>query len=163
MKNEKQKVSIMDKVLISFAIIIACLSCYLAYCAINDIKIPLLSKFVESAKNDTKIPEVKEDKKVENMSFDKFEAILKDNGYTISEKTTMAAQIVGGKEGIKYETNNGSFELYRFDISSDAYKKAKENGSVTLDGFGDFPVVMNKDFILLTNDVSQKIIDAFSK
>lgn len=104
-----------------------------------------------------------ESKKVESMSFDRFEKILNENGYTITEKVPMAAQMIGGEEGIKYKTDSEKFELYRFNTSSDAYKKAKENGSLTLEGFGDFPVLVNGEYVLLIDNVDQKVIDAFNK
>lgn len=55
MKSKKRKISITNKVLICFAIIITCLSIYFAYCTMNDINIPVLdymmgNKNVKNAK-----------------------------------------------------------------------------------------------------------------
>lgn len=94
------------------------------------------------------------------MSFEKFEKILTDNGLTISETTNMAADLLGAKQGKKYKTDGGDFELYKFDTSSDEYKKAESDGVVTLEGFGDFNVTVKDGFALVAND-NKKIIEAF--
>lgn len=94
------------------------------------------------------------------MSFEKFEKILTDNGLTISETTDMAADLLGAKQGKKYKTDGGDFELYKFNTSSDAYKKAESDGVVTLEGFGDFNVTVKDGFALVAND-NEKITDAF--
>ena len=98
----------------------------------------------------------------EPMSFEKFEKILTDNGLTISETTDMAADMLGAEQGKKYTTDDGSFELYKFDKSSDAYKKAESDGVVTLEGFGDFNVTVNDGFALLAND-NETITEEFAK
>lgn len=98
----------------------------------------------------------------EPMSFEKFEKILTDNGLTISETTDMAADMLGAEQGKKYTTDDGSFELYKFDTSSDAYKKAESDGVVTLEGFGDFNVTVNDGFALVAND-NETITEEFAK
>lgn len=95
------------------------------------------------------------------ISFDECQKLLKENGYTINEVTTMAAEYIGAQEGKKYKTDKGNFEFYKFDKNSDAYKKAENAGKVTLDSFGDFDVAVNNGFALLITDGTKNIVNAF--
>ena len=68
-----------------------------------------------------------------DILFIEFDKKLKDSG-TYYQKTWMAAQGIGAKEGYKYDTRSGTFELYLFDTNSDAYKKAVKDNAITLGG-----------------------------
>ena len=48
------------------------------------------------------------------------------------QKNWLAAEMIGAKEGYKYTTYSGSFELYLFDTASDAYQAAIKNKAITL-------------------------------
>jgi len=63
------------------------------------------------------------------------------------QKTWMAAEAVGAKEGYKYATRSGTFELYLYDKGSDAYKAAVKNNAMAL---GDtlFPAIIKEGFAL---------------
>lgn len=97
------------------------------------------------------------------MSFDTFESLLAENGIEVSGKTEMMAQMIGAEEGYKYESENADFELYKFDTSSDEYKKAKKDGVVSLNGLGEFDVVVNGEYVLPTSGIDESIVDAFAE
>jgi len=67
------------------------------------------------------------------------------------QKTWMAAEAIGAKEGYKYATRSGTFELYLFDIESDAYMAAIKNNAISL---GDtlFPAFIKDGFALYFYD-----------
>ena len=114
-----------------------------------------------SSKNDSNPKQKQQEVKKDPMSFEVFEKMITDKGFKITEKVDMAAQLIGGIQGLKYITDNGDFELYKFDTTTEAYKKAKEEGVITLDGFGDLNVVVNSDYVLLATDVDETIINEF--
>jgi len=78
---------------------------------------------------------------------------ITDAGYTIEEEVVMAADLVGGISGTKFITSEGNLEVYLFDVESDAYKNAVENGVITLEGFGDFPAVVVDEYVYFGEDV----------
>jgi hypothetical protein len=49
-------------------------------------------------------------------------------------KNWLAAEMIGAKEGYKYATYSGTFELYLFDPVSDAYQAAIKNNAISLSG-----------------------------
>jgi hypothetical protein len=63
------------------------------------------------------------------------------------QKKWMAAEAVGAKEGYKYATYSGTFELYLYDQGSEAYKTAVKNNAMAL---GDtlFPAIIKNGFAL---------------
>lgn len=102
----------------------------------------------------------KEETKKE-LSFDTIRKTFEDNGYTISEETEMAASMIGAKSGIKYKTDKGSLEFYEFDKTSDAYKKAEADGIITLEGFGDFEIVVNNGFAMMKTEYNEEAVKLF--
>jgi hypothetical protein len=50
------------------------------------------------------------------------------------QKNWLAAEMIGAKEGYKYDTYSGTFELYLFDTASDAYQTAIKNNAISLSG-----------------------------
>jgi len=77
------------------------------------------------------------------------------------QKTWMAAEAIGAREGYKYATRSGTFELYLYDTGSDAYQAAVENDAISL---GDtlFPAFIQDGFALYfygnaTEDLRAKI------
>lgn len=118
-----------------------------------------------SSKDDGKKEEntdtpTKEETKKE-LSFDTIKKAYEDNGYTISEETEMAASMIGAKSGIKYKTDKGSLEFYEFDKTSDAYKKAESEGIITLEGFGDFEIVVNNGFAIMKTEYNEEAVNLF--
>jgi hypothetical protein len=63
------------------------------------------------------------------------------------QKTWMAAEAIGAKEGYKYATYSGTFELYLYDTGSDAYKAAVKNNAIDLGGTL-FPAIVKNGFAL---------------
>jgi hypothetical protein len=63
------------------------------------------------------------------------------------QKTWMAAEAIGAKEGYKYATYSGTFELYLYDTGSDAYKAAVKNNAIDLGGTL-FPAIIKNGFAL---------------
>lgn len=96
--------------------------------------------------------------------FEQFEAGLEDAGISY-EKQTVAADMVGASIGARYVIGDGRAELYQFDPESDAYKQMKESKSLTLEGFGAFPVEVNEEMALLLNsfssDAQSKVLEIF--
>lgn len=107
----------------------------------------------------TDTPTKEETKK--ELSFDTIKKAYEDNGYTISEETEMAASMIGAKSGIKYKTDKGSLEFYEFDKTSDAYKKAESEGIITLEGFGDFEIVVNNGFAIMKTEYNEEAVKLF--
>jgi hypothetical protein len=63
------------------------------------------------------------------------------------QKTWMSAESIGAKEGYKYETSKGTFELYLFDKGSEAYQTATKNNALTVSGTL-FPALIQDGFAL---------------
>ena len=59
----------------------------------------------------------------------------------------MYAEAVGAKEGYKYPTTKGTFELYLYDTGSEAYKKALRDNAMDLSGTL-FPATVKNGFAL---------------
>ena len=97
-------------------------------------------------------------------AFQRFEDGLAALGISYSERVTMDAKYIGGEAGYKYQCDGYKIELYQFDRESDAYKKADSEGIVTLEGFGDFPVLAHGGLVLLNNNSSlpPEVVDLFN-
>jgi hypothetical protein len=67
------------------------------------------------------------------------------------QKTWMAAEAIGAKEGYKYATRSGTFELYLYDKESDAYKAAVKNNGISV-GNTLFPAYIKDGFALYFYD-----------
>ena len=90
--------------------------------------------------------------------FEQFESALKEKEISF-EKTEKSASMVGAKEGYGYIfSDNNSVELYLFDTSSEAYKKVKSSGHITIEIMEiTMPVDDNKGIVIYYNDdVSNK-------
>lgn len=75
----------------------------------------------------------------------------------------MAAEYIGGKSGYKYKCDGYNIELYQFDPESPAYSQAESEGTVTMEGFGDFPVYAHDGMVLIQNDsLPQQVVDLFN-
>lgn len=92
-----------------------------------------------------------------------FEDGLSNLGISYSERVTMAAEYIGGKSGYKYKCDGYNIELYQFDPESPAYSQAESEGTVTMEGFGDFPVYAHDGMVLIQNDsLPQQVVDLFN-
>lgn len=89
-------------------------------------------------------------KTVSNDPFTRLDDNLDDMDIYF-QKTWMAAEAIGAKEGYKYATYSGTFELYLYDIGSDAYQTAIKNNAMSL---GDtlFPAIIKDGFALFFYD-----------
>lgn len=75
------------------------------------------------------------------------------------EETPMAADMVGAEEGIKYTSDIGSVELYRFADGAEALS----TGTVTLEGFGEMPIEIagNYGLFLSVENQEDEILSLF--
>jgi hypothetical protein len=94
----------------------------------------------------TKTSSTTTSKTVSNDPFTRLDDKLDELGVYF-QKNWMAAEAVGAKEGYKYATYSGTFELYLYDQGSDAYKAAVKNNAMSL---GDtlFPAIIKGGFAL---------------
>ena len=128
--------------------------------------IVLLSVLVGCSSNEDKVvdegnKEVEQEVQEEKDFFDKLETELSKN-YTIAEKVTMAAEMVGAIEGHKFIiSDDNSAEVYLFDEDSDTYKTAKETGKLRLEGFGQFDITMNGLYGIVDENASSEVISIF--
>lgn len=96
-------------------------------------------------------------------SLQLFEDGLSNLGISYSERVTMAAEYIGGKSGYKYKCDGYNIELYQFDPESPAYSQAESEGTVTMEGFGDFPVYAHDGMVLIQDDsLPQQVVDLFN-
>ena len=98
------------------------------------------------------------DSTVSSTVFEQFENALIDKNLEY-EKVTMAADLVGAEQGIKYKLQDENVEIYRFDPTSDAYLKAKETQSLQLDGFGAFEATVLNGYAI--NSDNLELINIF--
>lgn len=92
-----------------------------------------------------------------------FEDGLVDLGISYSERVTMAAEYIGGESGYKYKCDGYNIEVYQFDPESAAYSQAESEGTVTMEGIGDFPVYAHNGMVLILDDaLPQQVIDLFN-
>jgi hypothetical protein len=93
---------------------------------------------------------------ISNDPFAKMDKVLK--GLNIYyEKKWMFAEGIGAKEGYKYSTTSGTYEVYLYDISSEAYKEAVKNNAMNLSGTL-FPATIDNGFALyFYPNVSEKV------
>jgi hypothetical protein len=92
--------------------------------------------------------------------------VLKDLGINY-EKKWMYAEAVGAKEGFKYSTTSGTYEMYLYDTGSAAYSAAVKNKAMDLSGTL-FPATIRDGYALyfypnVTEKVKSQIIEAFFK
>jgi hypothetical protein len=101
----------------------------------------------------------------DSSPFTKMEGILDDLGIVLYEKKWMYAEAIGAKEGYQYSTKSGTFELYLYDIGSEAYAKALKNKAMDVGGTL-FPAIIDDGCALyfynnVPETVKTKITAAF--
>lgn len=84
----------------------------------------------------------------------KFSKSVKEN-FDIKEEVKMAAEMIGASDGHKWITEDSNIEIYKFDKNSDKFKVVKENKKIELEGLGEFPVLINGDYVMITSDNSK--------
>ncbi len=77
--------------------------------------------------------------------YTRFEDNLKNKNINYKNKTNIDVSQIGAKEGYRYDGDNGSIEVYRFEDGEDFNRivkeqKLKKDGKVQLVGFGTFEV-----------------------
>ena len=96
-------------------------------------------------------------------SFGPFESGLAELGLTYTERTPLAADMIGGTTGYRYTFDDFKVELYEFDPESDAYKQAESAGAFTMEGFGSFPAYFNSGLVMIEADgLPQAVLDLFN-
>jgi hypothetical protein len=98
--------------------------------------------------------------------FVKMENALKSLGINY-EKKWMYAEAIGAKEGNKYSTTKGTYEMYLYDMGSEAYKAAVTNNAMNLSGTL-FPATIRAGLALyfypnVTESVKNQILEVFFK
>lgn len=90
--------------------------------------------------------------------FQQFEAALTEKNLTF-EKVTMAAELIGAEQGVKYKLQDENVEIYRFDTSSDAYLEAEKTQSLKMEGFGAFEATVVNGYAI--NSDNLELINIF--
>ena len=89
------------------------------------------------------------------------------NLVTIKEETVPVYSMISAKDGLKLKTEDEKvLEIYSFDTSSEAYKKAEKNQKLTLEGFGEFDAIVKNCYtITISEDFPkyQEIMNIFNK
>ncbi len=104
-------------------------------------------------------------KETELTSINDFESEVQKLGIDY-EKTDMVASYINAETGIKLKSGDTKLEIYKFDSSSEAYKKAETNQKVTMEGFGDFEAIVKNGYaLMIDNNFPQydKVIEIFNK
>lgn len=68
------------------------------------------------------------------------------------EVTFVLAQMLGAERGYRYTLDDGRIELYEFDVNSEAFALVVQNKAITMEGFGDIPVVVAGNMAMIIND-----------
>jgi hypothetical protein len=94
---------------------------------------------------------------------------FKEAGMTVGDYQTIAFDMIGAKDGRKFELNGSLIEIYEFDpnnLTEDGkkiYDSATNNGTFEMSGF-QVPCVMNGNYMLVRADEhpdKDKIIEIF--
>lgn len=127
---------------------------------IGSLLLLILAGCADAEPKDVEMP-VDEVEQVKKDFFVKLEEAIAEK-YTIIEKVTMGAEMIGAVEGKKFIiADDNAAEVYLFDESSDAYKKAKDTGKLTLEGFGQFDIIMNGLYGILPDNANEDVIAIF--
>lgn len=120
--------------------------------SISALMVPLIPRDGNGNIKDTKDPQTQVQPSTSNTSSqDKFSKSVKDK-FDVKIEVKMAAEIIGAADGYKWITENSSIEIYRFDKSTDSFKKVKDRGKISIEGLGEFPILINGDYVMITSD-----------
>lgn len=109
-------------------------------------------------------PEVSKESDSVDLSektLDDIEKYLLDKGVLSGNRIQMAADLIGGINGFKYDESN--IEIYEYDINSDEYISLSNGEEINLQGMDGYTVgaiSTNEKFVLM-GEPSQDIMDAF--
>lgn len=114
---------------------------------------------IEKPDSSTKDSEQKNDLSLEDVDNQLSE-------FHFGERTEMMASMIGAKNGFKYSDNDASYEVYEYDINSDAYKTLVDTGSIEVEGF-DITMkatAINGKFVLFADEYadSSNLIETFN-
>lgn len=113
---------------------------------------------IESEKVQESQPNETSEKTIEDI-----ENYLLDKGVLSGERVRMGAELIGGVDGFKYKDSAG--EIYEYDVYSEEYKKLSNGEEIPLQGMEEFTVKaasINGKFVLIGDNISQELIDAFN-
>ena len=110
------------------------------------------------ATDSTESPSDSGNASVELTVFEQFENALIEKNLTF-EKVTMAAELIGAEQGVKYKLQDENVEIYRFDPSSDAYLEAEKTQSLKMEGFGAFEATVVNGYAI--NSDNLELINIF--
>ena len=79
--------------------------------------------------------------------------------------TSMAAEMIGAKDGASFKYNGQKYEIYLFDDKAKIDQAKTGKFKFTLEGFGEFEMVsfVNGEYVMLCDKPEQKVIDEFNK
>lgn len=145
-------------------LLFASLAICMAACSKNESK-----NYSSNTSEKTDIEAQKEDSesnkqaKKQEKTIDEIEKYLLQKNVLSGERIEMDAKLIGGISGFKYKDSSG--EIYEYDINSKEYKKLANGGKIPIQGMDGFDVEaisINGKFVLIGEDVPQKLIDAFN-
>lgn len=100
---------------------------------------------------------------VSEKTLEDIENYLLDKGLLSGERVRMGAELIGGIDGFKYKDSVG--EIYEYDVNSEEYKKLANGEEIPLQGMEGFTIKaasVNGKFVLIGDDASQELINAFN-
>lgn len=100
---------------------------------------------------------------VSEKTLEDIENYLLNKGLLSGERVRMGAELIGGIDGFKYKDSVG--EIYEYDVNSEEYKKLANGDEIPLQGMEGFTIKaasVNGKFVLIGDDASQEMIDAFN-
>jgi hypothetical protein len=91
--------------------------------------------------------------------YTRFEDNLKNKNINYKNKTNIDVSQIGAKEGYRYDGDNGSIEVYRFEDGEDFNRIVKEK-KLKKDG-KDVDVEIKDHMVILTENLENDILDIF--
>ncbi len=127
----------------------------------------LISEYCNKGKPNENMSLGKLENATKNIGEDKSEGDIDDlekylSDFCTGKRVQMAAEMVGAEKGFKYSDESTKFEVYQYDINSEQYKNAKEQGKIYLKDFNTYVDVaaVNGRFVLIT-DGNDELIKKF--
>ena len=136
----------MKKVLL--ALLVACVVIGMVGCSPGDNE--TLNKAPEQSVSETPRETTPTPPIVEKNVFVQIEEKLQRSGIKF-EKVTMAAEMVGAEAGVKFKTDTGKIEIYRFAKDSEALSQALKNQEVAVEGFGALPAEVFGQYAMISD------------
>lgn len=83
----------------------------------------------------------------------------------ITDITTMAAEMIGAKEGTSFWYNDNKFEIYRYNDDDPKLKEASSGSmTISIEGFGDCDTLasVNGNYVIMYDVPDDAVISAFN-